>query len=165
MQALTDYLGPGVTYSSLIEDVFLRSQTGVTEGAEVHAIVGPDTFPPLLQPLSSAFFDRHLYGVEDGVLDKKYPLLLAFNDIHQETLDLVLETKRNATVRAMKESTEMVDAVTLTEKVLAEEIAKHDAAKDRPVENLIASHMDKRDDQWKNIISGVRPEMRGLKLS
>ena len=25
MKALTDYLGPGVTYSSLIEDVFLRS--------------------------------------------------------------------------------------------------------------------------------------------
>ena len=65
----------------------------------------------------------------------------------------------------MKESTKMVDAVTLTEKALAEEIAKHDAVRDGPVENLIASHMDKRDDQWKLIISSLRSEMKGLKKS
>ena len=165
MKTLTDYLGPMVTYGSLIEDIYMRTHTGATEKATVHTIVGPNTFPALLQPLSSAFFDRHLYGVEDGVLDKQYPLLLAFNGIRQEILELVLETKRNATVRAMKESTEMVDAVSLTEKALAEEIAKHDAAKDGPVENLIATHMDRRDVQWKTIISGVRSEMRALKLS
>lgn len=116
MKVLCSYLGPSFTYNSLIEDVYIRTQTGATERAAVHAIIGLPMFPALLKPLLAAFFDRHLYGVEDGEMNKKFPLLLAFNSIRQEILELVPETKRNATVRVMKESTEMVDAVTLTEK-------------------------------------------------
>jgi len=47
----------------------------------------------------------------------------------------------------MKETTEQVDAVRLTEKVLAEEIVKDNAKIDRSITLLIASHMDKRDNR------------------
>ena len=84
--------------------------------------------------------------------------------MRDEILKLILEKKRNATIKALKESKTQITAVDLTEKALSELLADHDV-NDGPLTDVIADHVAQAEKDWARKYSALEAKIALLETS
>ena len=149
MTDIETFLHP-FSYEKLMGSIFRKTIPGALTPDGVHEIVNAEGFLAERATETGKFFDQNMFIASNTppLPDVNYPLIWIFSHgVRNEIKKLILEKKRNATIKALKESKTQVTAVDLTEKALSELLADHDV-NDGPLTDVIASHVGQAEKDW-----------------
>ena len=94
------------TYANMMGTIFRKTIPSALTPEGVHAIIDNEDFIAKREIETGVFLDEHLFIPSDTppLPDANYPLIWVFtHGVRNEIKKLILEKKRNATIKALKE--------------------------------------------------------------